>query len=70
MYLAEYEVMKFHRKSPCDCCGSYIVTTDRFLWANPRGKVEESYNERCYECGNLLYGYSKVCERGLEEIST
>ena len=47
------------RQTPCDSCGSDLIEmkhTKKVMCNNSKG---EMYEERCVNCGNLLYGWIK-----------
>lgn len=44
-----------HRETPCDVCGGEIIYPTTEFIETPTG-IDESYEERCMNCDNLLYG--------------
>lgn len=50
--------MKLNRTTHCDVCNGEELIIKRFN-IHTDEKVEFMYEERCDDCGNLLYGYIK-----------
>ncbi len=47
-----------HRTTPCDVCGGVLIQTSLSSYVDMQG-YKEIYEERCFHCENLLYGWSK-----------
>lgn len=51
-----------HRKRPCDVCGGRGIIVEEAL--TQRGNsVHFSYDERCSQCGNLLFGRTQKVKK-------
>lgn len=51
-----------HRKKPCNICGGRLFEVkETLIQKNKEGKIiyDAQYEERCVNCGNLLYGWVK-----------
>lgn len=50
---------KTYRKTPCDYCGCEIIEIKVSNQEFNDESIDEIYEERCIQCGNLLYGWVK-----------
>jgi len=57
-----------HRKTPCDVCNGELVRTEVNIQTFMDGSEDTIYEERCVECGNLLYGWVKKTKQGDPEL--
>lgn len=51
--------MNTNRQTPCDVCSCEVVEIKVSNQEFNDGSIDEIYEERCIECGNLLYGWVK-----------
>jgi len=53
-----------HRKTPCDVCGAEMVKVNQSTQLFMNGAEDLIYEEKCVQCGNLLYGWVKRTKDG------
>ncbi len=53
-----------HRKANCDVCDSALVEHSLRTKILIDGSEDTIYEERCIQCGNLLYGWVKKSKQG------
>jgi len=49
----------YQRKNPCDICGGWKFKHERSISQRGNQSIHETYEIRCVNCGQLLYGETK-----------
>ncbi len=59
---------KIHRHTPCNLCKGELVETKLTTQVFMDGSEDTIYEERCVQCGNLLYGWVKKTKQATVEL--
>ena len=59
-----------HRQTPCDVCGSKLIEHSLKTQILMDGSEDTVYEERCIQCGNLLYGWVKKTKQRTVELTS
>lgn len=51
-------IIPVNRRLPCDVCGSTVFEVTERIYEDKHTKII-AHNEKCADCGNLLYGLMK-----------
>ena len=56
------------RKTPCDICECNLFVRNISEQVFMDGSIDTIYEERCVQCGNLLYGWVKKTKQATVEL--
>ena len=59
---------KTNRQTPCDVCQCDLIETKLSTQIFMDGSEDTIYEERCVQCGNLLYGWVKKTKQADVEL--
>ena len=60
---------QIHRITPCDICNSSLVEHYLRTEIMIDGSEDTIYEEKCVQCGNLLYGWVKKTKQSIVYLS-